>query len=732
MQSTAFDNLTSVFVGIIIGIVVLVTSVSLMTLIFTDGLSQYLVYGTGMALMSVAVSGAIVALTSCYTRVISVPQGVAPILAVMVSVVIATMPQQSTAEDMLITVLITIALTTLITGFFLIGLGFFKIGGLIRFLPLSVIGGYQAGIGWLLIIGAIRVLTNLPLQNLHEVNQLFSAEHLGKWLSGVIIAVLFYIASRTRKYPSAFPLTIILCTASFYIIAFSFSLSIEQLQADGWLLGPFNNSAPLPWSVLVDLNWDGIQWNAIYEGLHNLGTVLVLSVIGIMTAISGLELMNQRDLDVNKELRAAGIANIFIGFLGGIVAFHSFSLSALAQRMGGKNRLVGLTVATVCILSLLSGPEMLSYLPRPILGGLLAYMGIIFLKEWTIDSWNKVPKAEYALIPLILLIIIISGFVAGVVAGLVAAIILFVINYSQIGAVRLELSGDEIKSTVERNPQDQAFLKNNGGRIHILALHGYLFFGSISNLIQSINTKLDHYDGQKQGFLILDFKHVTGIDFSAETSFIKINQLADRHNFQVIYTALKPQFSILKSPQNLDKIKQGKLKLFKDLDHGLEWCEQTILVEKSTSATLYEDSLLQDISGRFPYESKKIFLSYLEQLEVPAGYVLIRQGDSSEDLFFVEKGDISIYLDTDNGNNIRLRRVEEGTVIGEMGFYLHEKRSASVIADTALILYRLSAKSLSEMESKNPDVALQFHRFMAVLTSQRLLLNTQILRKLTE
>ena len=67
-----------------------------------------------------------------------------------------------------------------------------------------------------------------------------------------------------------------------------------------------------------------------------------------------------------------------------------------------------------------------------------------------------------------------------------------------------------------------------------------------------------------------------------------------------------------------------------------------------------------------------------------------------------------------------------------MGFYLHEKRSASVIADTALILYRLSAKSLSEMESVNPDVALQFHRFMAVLTSQRLLINTQILRKLTE
>lgn len=59
----------------------------------------------------------------------------------------------------------------------------------------------------------------------------------------------------------------------------------------------------------------------------------------------------------------------------------------------------------------------------------------------------------------------------------------------------------------------------------------------------------------------------------------------------------------------------------------------------------------------------------------------IRQGDAGDDLYFLEQGEVSVYVKSQGGQTARVRRTDSGTIIGEIGFYLDGPRSASVSAD---------------------------------------------------
>ncbi|UCF25282.1 MAG: hypothetical protein JSV72_07745, partial [Ralstonia sp.] len=68
-----------------------------------------------------------------------------------------------------------------------------------------------------------------------------------------------------------------------------------------------------------------------------------------------------------------------------------------------------------------------------------------------------------------------------------------------------------------------------------------------------------------------------------------------------------------------------------------------------------------------------------------------------------------------------------GTSVGELGLYLGTTRTASVIADSPTIAFRLTQAALSEMKEKEPELAATFHEFVAYLLSERLAATTRTL-----
>src|SRR5690606_33316382 len=86
-------------------------------------------------------------------------------------------------------------------------------------------------------------------------------------------------------------------------------------------------------------------------------------------------------------------------------------------------------------------------------------------------------------------------------------------------------------------------------------------------------------------------------------------------------------------------------------------------------------------------------MRYLERIEVRRGAPLIEQGSASEDLFFIEEGRAAVEL-AHGGRQVRLATLGHGAIAGEVAFYRSVPRSASVVAETDLVAWRLSRAAL--------------------------------------
>jgi SulP family sulfate permease len=91
------------------------------------------------------------------------------------------------ASQQFATVTLLIVSTTLFTGLLLLGLGYFKLGRIVRFLPYPIIGGFLAGSGWLLVQGGIGIMANTD-----PGFKWFQADILALWVPGVVLGVIIY------------------------------------------------------------------------------------------------------------------------------------------------------------------------------------------------------------------------------------------------------------------------------------------------------------------------------------------------------------------------------------------------------------------------------------------------------------------------------------------------------------------------------------------------------------
>jgi len=91
-----------------------------------------------------------------------------------------------------------------------------------------------------------------------------------------------------------------------------------------------------------------------------------------------------------------------------------------------------------------------------------------------------------------------------------------------------------------------------------------------------------------------------------------------------------------------------------------------------------------------------------------------------------------VYRELGNGRRLRLRTMGAGASVGEIGLYSGGPASASVVTEFPSKIYLLSPKNLQEMETKDPALAIKFHRYIIQLLGQRLQNTTASVQALME
>jgi sulfate permease, SulP family len=705
--------LPTVTAGVVVGVMEVVLATSFAALVFTGPLAPHLPAGIGLGLVAAAAILITVALLSSYRGMLGSVQDIsAAVLSLVAASIVADLPPDD--PRIFVTVVAAIALTSLLTGGLFLVLGTFRLGDLIRFVPYPVVGGFLAGTGWLLFRGGMEVVSDRAL-SLARLDILAEPDVLALWIPGLAFAVVLMVVSRRSAHPLVLPLMVLVAIVVFYGVALALGAGIADLEEARWLLGPFPEGGLWePWTARAVTEAD---WSVVVGEAGNLATVLIVSVLALLLNASGIELVVGRDVDLNRELRAAGVANLVAGGGGGLPGFHVLSLTALAHRIGSRSRAVGVIAGGVCLLALSVGSGIMGMFPRPVLGGLLLFLGLAFLMEWVVDAWSQLPRSEYLIVVLILVVVATVGFLPGVALGILLAVVLFAVDYGRTEVVKHALTGATYHSQMDRPLLHREVLRERGDSIHVLELQGFLFFGTANALLDRIRTRAADPDLPPLRYLVLDFRRVTGLDSSAALSFSKAHRLASATGFVMVLTAVGDR---IRPPLQRGGLSDDApdVRFLPDLDRGLQWCEDRLLEERGaadeTTGTLWGEAL--EGTG----VAEETLLASLERVEVDAGATVIEQGERAEDVFFLRSGQVTAQVTLEDGQTVRLRSLTPGAVVGEAGLYSGGVRSAGVVADRPSVLYRLSRDRLREMEEREPLLAAALHRLFGRLLAERL------------
>ena len=701
-------------------------------LIFNGELAGYFAAGLGIVLVSEIAVALITSLFSSDHATLAVPQSpTAVIQGIIAASVIAAAPADMPEEALFATVFIAIALSSILTGAMLFLLGYAGAGGLIRYIPYPIVGGFMAGLGWLILNAGFKILVNYGI-SAETAPILLESEVFARWLPAAIFA-LAILGLRTRiKSTMIMPGCIIAAFILFYVWAYVGLGDVSIARAEGWFLPDV--SGAVTWQ-LPDLSGiSQINLSMIGASAGGMLSLFIVYALNLFFRASAQELVVNRELNINRECAVNGVANIAAGFCGGgVVAYHAPISSSLVHNMRVNGRLVGVILSLMFILTLLFGSSLFSLVPRFIPAGLLMYFGLQFMKEWLYDSWFSLPRREYAVIAVIALVTGLFGLLTGIAVGIAVAITFFVLEYSRMNVIKQEFSGALHRSNLDRSFAQNQLLQNEGDKILIMRLQGFIFFGTAYRFYEHVKLRVTERETRSLRYLILDFKAVRDFDFSTIHDFKKLKRLTDRHDIELLLSNVLPHLQPVLQNAGIAQRETGASALFNDLDHALEWCENNLLeaasLIDSTRVTL--ERQLADHT-RIGEDVLQILPQYLERMETEVGQTIFSQGDESNALYFLESGRVDVLLQVDEGHELRLRSMAAGAMIGEVGFYLGSARSASIVVTEAGVLQRLSHEALRKMEETAPQTASAIHVLIASLLSDRLSTTNRLVQELMD
>ena len=703
--------------GAISAVVQIAYCISFAALIFTGDLAGGFSLGLAGLIMGAVVTCLVIAVTSTFYPVVGGPDS--PAVAVMsvlaASIAAALQAKGASTDAIILNVLVALTVSTFLTGVLLYGTGALRLGQWLRFIPYPVIGGFLAASGILLVTGGIEVITqtNLTLQpSSWEI--LYSSTYGPQIILGALFAISIPILGRLVPNYLALPL------AFFgFLIALDgglFWLFKDEAARRAWFL-PSLGELSL-WLPINAVMHEHVDWGVIAQSGAEIGSFCGVMAIALLLDVTSLEVARQKTADLDQEFRSNGLANLLAAVFGGFGGSLSMNACILLDESGATTRWAGAIVGIVCAVILFSGVDVGGVVPKAILGGMLAYLGVMII----IELWEAPAKSswmEWALTGVMTLVIINFSYFMGVLLGVIGACLMFALSYSRIGVIRRHLTRYEFSSNVERSPEQTRLLREEGKRVHVFWLSGFIFFGSSNGLFERIKRVIEGQQDKPVGYVVLDFSAVPGLDTSAVLSLVKLRNYCEE---QLVTLAFSGLSEIMQ--QGFEKAgffgSERPHQLFGSRNEAIEWCEDMLLLYHEVgdaSVHTFESWLGKEFGGQLDFAR---IASFMEREELEKGAFLFRQGEPSDSVVLQASGCVAITIMDEHGRPIRLRRMVGHTVVGEMGFYRHVPRTASVIAEVPTVVYRLRREAFDRMQAADPEAAAALHKLIIRLLSDRL------------
>ncbi len=412
---------------------------------------------------------------------------------------------------------------TIIAGILLILMGFFRLGAVIRFVPLTITTGFTAGIAVTLTIGQLKDFFGLTypagtatVETVDKIAALgtnFATFNLQACMVGVVCLLILFLFPRVAtKIPSS----LVALLAGIALVSL---LNLDVLTiGDLYVID----------SALPTFHMPQLSFELFRSQIANGATIAILAAIESLLSCVVADSMISSHHRANTELVAQGVGNIASVLFGGIPATGAIARTAANVKAGGRTPISGMVHALVLVAVLAFLMPYAALIPMPTIAAILLYVA------YNMCGWRNfvhlcqtASKGAVATMVLTFVLTVVFDLVIAIAAGMLITMVLFMKMVSEETEVKgWRYYGDENSEVTH--------LRELPKSVRVYEINGPMFFG-MADRIADISVK------EFTKYLIIRMRGVPSLDATGMNALENLYEYCTAHGVRLIFSHVNEQ-----------------------------------------------------------------------------------------------------------------------------------------------------------------------------------------------
>lgn len=424
-----------------------------------------------------------------------------------------------------------LTVATLMAGAFLVLLGVFRLGTIIKYIPYPIVVGFTSGI-------AVTIFTTQVKDLLGLTTGPVPADFVAKWATyvqalptvdpwstavGVLSVVAIALTPRlSRKVPGSLVAIVVMTVAAYLLRTYA---GVESIETIG---DRFSIRAELPSAAVPVLTWEGVK-QLVQPAL----TIAVLGAIESLLSATVADGVTGRRHDSNQELIGQGIANLCSPLFGGIPATGAIARTMTNINNGGRTPVAGIVHAAVLLLIFLVFMPLAQYIPMACLAGVLVVVSYNMSGWRTFRELLANPKSDVAVLLITFLLTVLFDLTIAIEVGLVIACLLFMRRMAE--TTRVSVITEEIDPNEESDVETHEEHLPIPSGVEVYEINGPYFFG-IANKFEDVMATM----ADRPKVRIIRMRRVPFIDSTGLHNLKNLCTMNHREGTHIVLSGVEP------------------------------------------------------------------------------------------------------------------------------------------------------------------------------------------------
>ena len=415
-------------------------------------------------------------------------------------------------------------IATIMAGIFLILMGLFHFGSLIKFIPYTITTGFTSGIAVTIVIGQLKDFFGVtypdgvkPIETTEKMKafvQNISSINTDALIVGIVSLAILIIAPYVLK---KVPGSLIAVIAGILMVQF-LPLKVSTIGN----LYTISNSLP-------SFHMPAIRFSTISASVSNAFTIAVLAAIeSLLSCVVADGMINSKHRS-DMELVAQGAGNIASALFGGIPATGAIARTTANIKNGGRTPIAGMVHSVTLIIVLVVLMPYAGMIPMPTIAA------ILFIVAYNMCQWRTfrdlvktAPKSDILVLIVTFVLTVIFDLVVAIEIGMVLACLLFIKRMSE------ETHADSWVYTDDDTPDIDEHLQKLPLQIRVYEITGPLFFGA-ADAIEHIVVK------DFTSCLVLRMRGVPALDSTAMNALQNLVKTCEGKGITLVFSHVNEQ-----------------------------------------------------------------------------------------------------------------------------------------------------------------------------------------------